>query len=429
MLDLPTEQATQLAIAAPATEVAATRDRVADIEALISQGQFDVARQQLTALETPRKTDNQVQFLLALLDIHDHKFRDAVQRLRQILIREPGTARVRLELGRALFLDGNYGAAERQFRLARAGQLPQAVQLNVDRYLGAIRQRKRFSVDLAFALAPDSNINAGPASDAVTIYGLPFQLSQDARANSGVGATADAAIEWAPPVTGRTGLRLGVQAHHAQYRASQFNDSTVATYAGTRLIRKLWTFDLTGTLAQRWYGGKRYSRTAGGAVSANFTADRKTELSATIGAYSIVYPNFSDQDGLQTGITLGAARALSPRSIVRTTIGLNWQTARIAPLANHRQTLGIEWFRDFPGGLSLALAPSITRIGYDAPLAAFGATRDDRQISVQTRLQSRRIDFHGFTPRVGYIFTRNFSTIPLYRFTRNRFEFGIVRSF
>lgn len=425
MLDLPTE----LIVAPSASEVAPARDSVVDIEVLIAEGKFDIARQQLTALEATRKADNQVQFLLALLDINDRKFRDAVQRLRQILIREPGTARVRLELGRALFLDGNYVAAERQFRLARAGQLPPTVQVNVDRYLGAIRQRKRFSVDLAFAIAPDSNVNAGPASDTVTIYGLPFQLSEDARANSGVGATADAAIEWAPPVTGRTGLRFGVQGHHAQYRTQQFNDSTVAAYAGTRILRPRWTFDLTGTLAQRWFGGKRFSRSAGGALSASFTANRQTELSATVGAYSVVYPTFIEQDGVQTVVTLAAARALSPRSIVRTTIGLNWQSARVAPLANHRQTFGVEWFRDFPGGLSLQLSPSVTRIGYDAPLAAFGTTRVDWQITTQTRLQSRRIDLYGFTPRVGYIFTRNSSTIPLYRFTRNRFEFGIVRSF
>ncbi|MFM6829322.1 MAG: surface lipoprotein assembly modifier [Novosphingobium sp.] len=425
MFDAMPEHATD----APAAQVQVVPGSLADAERLITEGRLDEARARLTAMTATRTSDNQVQFLLALLDIGDKRYNDAVDRLRQILIREPGTARVRLELGRALFLDGRFAAAERQFRLARAGRLPETVQQNVDRYLGAIRQRKRLSMELAFALAPDSNVNAGPASDAVTIYGLPFQLSDDAKASSGTGATADGGFEWTPPISARTSLRLGGQAHHTQYRNTRFNDSTVAAFAGTRINRTRWTYDLTGTLIQRWYGGKQYSRTAGGAISASYVANRKTELNGTVGAYAVTYPNLTDQDGTQTVVSAGIARALSPRSVVRATVGLNWQTARIKPLANHRQTFAVEWFSDFPGGITLAIAPSLTRIGYEAPLAAFGTTRTNWQTSVQTRVQTRRIDVMGFTPRLGYIFTHTASTIPLYRFTRNRFEFGIVRTF
>ncbi|MDT0508387.1 surface lipoprotein assembly modifier [Novosphingobium sp. MMS21-SN21R] len=425
MFDIMPEQATD----APAAQIQVAAESLAEVERLITEDQLEEARARLTSMAMTGTFDNQVQFLLALLDIGSKRYGNAVDRLRQILIREPGTARVRLELGRALFLDGKYAAAERQFRLARAGQLPETVQQNVDRYLGAIRQRKRLTMELAFALAPDSNVNAGPASDAVTIYGLPFQLSDDAKASSGIGATADGAIEWAPPISSRTSLRLGGQAHHTQYGNERFNDSTVAAFAGTRVNGTRWTYELTGTLIQRWYGGRPYSRTGGGAFSASYVVNRKTELNGSVGAYSVTYPNLADLDGRQTVISAGVARALSPRSVVRATVGINWQTARIKPLANHRQTFAVEWFSDFPGGMTLAIAPSLTRIGYEAPLAAFGTTRTDWQTSVQTRVQSRRIDVMGFTPRLGYIYTHNASTIPLYRFTRNRFELGIVRTF
>lgn len=407
----------------------AERAPLAEIEHLIADGQVEAARTRLEQLEGAGPFDSQVQFLLALLDIRAKQFREAEQRLRRILVREPGAARVRLELGRALFLDGKYVASERQFRLARAGQLPEPVQLNVDRYLAAIRQKKRFNVELAFALAPDSNVNASPASDAVTIYGLPFQLSDDARASSGIGATADGSIEWAPQLSPRTGLRIGGQGHRTQYRKSQFNDSTLTAYAGVRLNRTKWTHDLTGIVAERWYGERPYSRSIGATVATSYAVDRKTELNGSVAIYSIKYPNFTDQDGVLTGISLGAARAVSPRSVLRATVGVNWQKARVEPLANHRQTLALEWFREFSGGITLVLSPSLTRIGYAAPLPAFGTTRIDWQATAQVRLQSRRIDVRGFTPRLGYIFTHNASTVPLYRFTRNRFELGVVRSF
>jgi hypothetical protein len=48
---------------------------------------------------------------------------------------------------------------------------------------------------------------------------------------------------------------------------------------------------------------------------------------------------------------------------------------------------------------------------------------------MQIALLDRKIDYHGFTPRIIYTYTRNNSSIPLYRFSRNRVELGITRSF
>ena len=89
-----------------------------------------------------------------------------------MLVGRPSLLRVRLELGRAFFLKGEDRLARRHFEQVLAGKPPAAVALNVNRFLNQIRARKRWSVRVGAALAPDSNIGAG--SDERTIYRSPF---------------------------------------------------------------------------------------------------------------------------------------------------------------------------------------------------------------------------------------------------------------
>ena len=58
---------------------------------------------------------------------------------------------------------------------------------NINRFLAAISSRKRLSTSVALAVATDTNVNAATNEESVEIFGLPFQLNEDARASSGVG--------------------------------------------------------------------------------------------------------------------------------------------------------------------------------------------------------------------------------------------------
>lgn len=122
-------------------------DRIQHAEQLIVASRFEEARTLLLALDKAptgeRAADNQVQFLLGLLSMQEQDFESAVSRFRRILVNEPGSMRVRLEMGRALFLGGRLADAERQFMYARAGNVPGGVLANIDRFLIAIRQKRR----------------------------------------------------------------------------------------------------------------------------------------------------------------------------------------------------------------------------------------------------------------------------------------------
>lgn len=398
-------------------------------EQLIAAGRFDEARARLVELENSDQHDSQVQFLLALLDMQNKDYERAISRFHRILVNEPEAVRVRLELGRAYFESGDYANAERQFRFARAGRLPETVTKNVDRFLIAIRGLKTFNFGFSIAIAPDSNLNAGPATDSISLYGLPFQLSQDAKANSGVGLNIGANAEWAPRISRQMKFRMGTQINRSQYRETKFDDMTLSVYVGPRLNTRRWEFNLLGNLGRRWYGDRVYTNVIGGGTDATYFINTRMGVSAGFNLNYLRYPQNPQQSGYGRAITFNYFYTPTAASFLRASVLLGRQDAQIPSYANHSRQVGLNYIREFKGGFTLGLAPSYSRISYDAPLAAFNVTRIDHQLTGQISLLNRRIDIGGVTPRIVYTYTHNQSSIPLYQFSRSRWEIGITRAF
>lgn len=419
-------------VAAPDTPVTGDSTFTNEIDAaeqLIVAGRLDEARAILAALEKSRPQDSQVQFLLAMLDRQDKDYDSAIKRLHRILVSEPKAVRVRLELGRTFYESGDYYNAERQFLFARAGKLPPAVIANVDRYLVSIRGLKTFAFGFSVSIAPDSNLNAGPAIDAVSLYGLPFQLSPDAKAKSGVGLAVAGNAEWAPRVAEQVRFRMGAQVNRYQYRDTQFDDMTLSAYAGPRFNSRRWEFNLLGNAGRRWYGDRTYTDLLGGSADATYYINTRMGLGVGFNLSHLKFPQNPQQSGDRGIVSASYFYAPTPASLIRASALAGRQDAQIAAYANDLRQAGFNYVREFKGGITLGLAPSYTNVAYHAPLAAFNATRVDSQYTGQVTVIYRRIDIYGITPRLIYTYTRNDSSIPLYRFSRSRWELGFTSAF
>lgn len=409
------------------------KERIDSAQRLMTQGQAEKARAILLALEAERISEvadaNEVQFLLALLDVADKDYESAVHRYHRILISEPKAVRVRLELGRVYFLAGDYANAERQFLFARAGRLPPAVLKNIDKYLSAIRSLKTFAYTVSLSIASDSNINAGPATDAISLYGLPFQLSQSAKANSGIGVAIDGSVEWAPRLNKDLKWRTGAQFHRAQYGQTQFDDLIVGIFTGPHVTLKKWDFNLLGNFARRWYGDHVYADIVGAGADATYYITPRLGIGAGLNLLHFGYSQNSLQTGLGGNVAASFFYTPTTASIIRGSMAAGYQDARVSSFASRTRQFSLNYTREFKGGLTLTLTPAYTHIAYEAPLAAFNKIRVDNQFTGQLVLLHRRLDWHGFTPRIIYTYTRNDSSVSLYTFRRSRLDLGITSAF
>jgi len=396
---------------------------------LMQAGRLAEARRALESLERANPKDNDVQFLLGMVAMQEKAYPEAIRRFRAVLARQPKAERVRLELARAFFLQKDYDNAERQFRFARAGDLPAAAMTNIDKYLFAIRQSRIWSYNLTVALAPDSNMNAGPALNAVDIYGLPFQLSSDAKRRGGVGESLGAGGEWSPPLTSTMRLRIGGQFDGIAYPDRTFNDMTLGVYAGPRIVLRRWDVSALVTGFERWYGDSFYNRGFGGSVQATFYVAPRLGLTGSVAAQAVTYRPPTSQGGPATSGSFGYFYTLSPLSVTSGGVSISRQDAGLAAYANTATQVQIAYYRDLPGGFSASIQPAYAWVDYDGPMAAFGVARRDRQWSVKATLLDRRIDIGGFTPKLQYIHTDNASDIELYRYQRDQALIGLTRSF
>lgn len=396
---------------------------------LIQAGRLDDAKRVLADVLQKNANDNEAIFLQGMIAVAEMRYSDAVEAFRRILASEPNRERVRLELGRAFFLQGDYENAERNFRFARAGDLPDEAKQNVDQYLAAIQRLKHWTYGFSLGLADDTNVNAATSQQTVYIYGLPFSLSDNARQKSGIGAAIDASGEFSPLISDDYKFLVGGLVHRLQYGRGEFDDMTVSGYAGPEFFWTRWRLDTLVTGFARWYGETPYSEGVGGRASVGYALLSTLQLGLTFDGQADSFRPIHDQDGPIYSGSGEIAYTFSPSRTVRLSGGIAVQQARLAAYADKTYWLALDYYQDFPFGFSANLEPAVSTIAYDAPLAAFGTARSDHSWAVRLDVLNRRLEYRGFAPRISYIHSQDDSNITLYRYSRDQVQFGVTGQF
>jgi tetratricopeptide (TPR) repeat protein len=396
---------------------------------LIQADRLDDAERVLALALQQNPNDNEAIFLHGLIAVARKNYDGAVEDFRRILAAEPDRERVRLELARAFFLETDYDNAERNFRFARAGDLPDETKAIIDQYLAAILRLRRWSYNLSLGVADDTNVNGATNQHTIYLYGLPFTLSDNARQTSGVGAAVDISGQFSPVLSADTKFLAGGFVHRLQYGRSRFDDLTVSTYAGPEILLGRWRFDILATGFGRWYGEVPYSDGMGGRASVGYALLPTLQLGLTLDGESVSFRPIRDQDGPIYAANGEIAYTLSPSRILRVSGGVAAQEAKLSAYANTTLWVALDYYQDLPFGFSTNFEPAYSATSYNAPLAAFGRTRADHALALRLDVLNRRLEYRGFAPRLSLIYVTEQSSISLYRFSRTQVQVGVTRQF
>lgn len=396
---------------------------------LIQANRIDEAERVIALALQQNPSDYEALFLRAMIAVARKDYDAAIEDFRRILAGEPDRERVRLELARAFFLQADYDNAERNFKFARAGDLPPETKIVIDQYLNAIIRLRQWSYSIGVSIAGDTNANAATTLRTIDLYGLPFTLSDMARERSGLGVAADVAGEWSPLISNNVKLRLGALVHTLDYNNGAFDDTTVSGYGGPEWLLPRWQFDALVTGFRRWFGNSPYAGGIGGRGVVSYLVMPTLRLTASFDLQNVTYRIAGYQNGLVPSGTLTLGYTISPSSTIQLTMGAAAQMAKSPAFADTSAWIALDYYRDLPFGFSANLEPAFYWSGYDAPLAAFGTTRVDRTWAFRVDLLNRRIEYRGFAPRLSLIYVMERSTIALYRFSRFQAQVGITRQF
>ena len=368
----------------------------------------------------------------------------AIASFRSMLVHRPDLVRVRLELARAFFLKGEDSLATRHFEQVLAGKPPARVALNVNRFLNIMRARKRWSLRLGAALAPDSNIGAGSNQRIIYIHGLPFRRNQEELTSSGIGISAWVGGEYQFPLgdhgTGSGAsswrLRAGGDISRREYRASEFDRMTVAAHVGPRwLIGRVSEVSLLLSGLHHWTGSGLEEPShldIGPRVEAGHRLNRRTTVNARASRHERRYDKRTHLDGPVTDVSLGVGWVPSPT--VRIDAGLGWGRERpeMERERHSRRWVQLGATAALPWGFTVGGSGTLRWTDYEGnwfPFTTAGQSRSDLTRSLRLFAHNRALTYEGFSPQISVTQEQRASNAQLHDYERIFGELRFVRLF
>ena len=436
---------------APADQAASTG--IAEARKLLRERRFDEALVLLAPLVRGRTVQADALFQYGLAAIgasrkpgltektRDALLDEAIGAFHSMLVKRPDLVRVRLELGRAFFLKGEDGLARRQFEQVLAGKPPAAVALNVNRFLTQIRARKRWTLRVGAALAPDTNVGAGSDERIIYIHGLPFRRDQEELTKSGIGISAWAGGEYQLPLgdrgtvsgASRWRLRAGGDIWRREYRDEEFDRMSLSAHLGPRwLIGRLSEASLLASARQSWLANEPDYRDLGFRAEYRQRLTRRMVATLRASRHERRFDERDHLDGPVMDVSLSASHALSPT--LRGNLGVGWGRDRpeTERWRHERRWLQAGLTAALPWGFTVGASGTLRWADYEGnwfPFVASGAPRNDLTRSIRLNVHNRGFTVGGFSPQASLVQEERTSNAQLHDYDRISGELRFVRLF
>lgn len=356
------------------------------------------------------------------------RFTEAAILYRNILDEKPDAQRVRLELAAVLAMMGDLSSAQRELRLARAGGLPPEVARMIDQFTNALRAGKPYGASIEIAFAPDSNINRATKAETLDTIIAPFDLSEDAQAQSGLGLAIKTQAYFRTGIDKRAQLLVRLSGSADLYRKSQFNDISLGIQAGPEIRSGKDRINVSGGYSQRWYGGDHFSTIISASANIQHPVGGKAQLNGMVSVSDFDNRRNNPQDGTIYAASFGYERAVSSRFGAGVTIGGVRQELADPGYATASAAITGFTFREI-GKTTLIGSLSYSHLEADKRLFLFPDRRVDDRYSASLSATFRHVQFKGFAPLVRVEYERNKSTVGIYDYDRIATAIGITRAF
>jgi outer membrane protein len=401
---------------------------IAFVKAAIDSGNYKAARIVLDQLLRANPRAVEPVFYMGVLERREGNLSKAAEYFRIILVNNPGLHRVRLDLATTLFELQNDKNAEFHFQQLLAADIPDQVRQDIERFLAVIRSRKRYDVNVQFAIAPDTNINAASGVREVTLFGLPFR-TEDTEEESGVGFTATVGGEYRYRINEGWRVRSQAVLFRRDYKGDQFDDMTVRAGVGPQLLMPEWDISLLGVVTRRWYANAKYNYGQGLRLETDYTGFERWRLDTSLEFLDLHYDDFDFRDSSIAAVTLIPSYYISTTTYLSPILGVSHEDAASNLFSNVGYRMGVGLFHEFPYGITVYIQPEYFDFQYQEEDEAFGSTRHDKTKRLLFSVYRRNWTIFGVSPVFTYIYTNNQSNQELYSYERHQFQIGFTSRF
>lgn len=403
---------------------------------LVAQKQFAEAQPMIAALAALPSYKLETHFLSGFIAVETGDTKAAIQHFRAALAVDPKATRIRLELARALMLEGKRGAADYNFRLAgQDSNLPPEIAATIRASRGLLRDTREWHLSTQFGLAPDTNITNGTNAQTIDlVYGnqtIPLTLDANARRRSGIGQTGSVSAGWRGRLGERLALLVDVDGQGTNYDGIEADDFTGQFAVGPELkLSETSQVSVQAIGSQRWFGGQRASTQFGTRVSFQAEIGSSQRIGLTLDGRHTTSALNADYSGWNLGAYASYERVLMRTMVASATLFGRVDTLASKAYSSREVGMNLGLGGELRHGINAGLSGGVSRAVYDAPLLAFSPEpRKDWRLNARVYVGLRSIRVWGFSPSVTYSYSRNGATLPLYKSERSRFAFELARYF
>lgn len=224
--------------------------------------------------------DLDASFAYAVLSTRLGDYEAAIATYERLLVLRPDTPRLQLELAALYFRLGAYGQARQLFeRVRNREHTPPEVLRKVESYMVVIdakaKEQGGVSGRINLGTRYDSNANAAPDGNTISLNGIDFELAPGSRAASDLSGQLSAQLRYRQPISHHGDvLDVSLSGASNRYRElSQLGSDVLDLRVGPDLsLNRLGIRDgrlsLMAGIAQTWLDGGRYMH--GGGLAASF---------------------------------------------------------------------------------------------------------------------------------------------------------------
>ncbi|SDW26642.1 Protein of unknown function [Litoreibacter albidus] len=293
-----------------------------------------------------------------------------------------------------------------------------------------VQNKNPMRVHLRLSVAPSSNINNGSKSDTIEIAGLPFSISGDAQALSGVEYNLGATLSYRLPKIGDWALTASTSFDAKSYSLSSDAQALAPTvsssdYAFQELDARIsarridadgkGATNLSFKVGENWYGGSALTKFAGINFGRQIKAGKQSTLAFNLG----VERQWRQDTDLRSANVVSASSTWGHRFAGGNSV---WVTGYASDTASDsaaiaQQTLGAR-VRYAPAKPIFAKTSLELSLGYqnkrfDRALPLFDRRVDDT-INASATMTFNDLDYFGFAPTAELSASKTSSTVTQY---------------
>ena len=406
---------------------------------LVEQGKPREAFDRLAAFETQRAGDPDFDTVLGIAANDSGQFTRAVFALERALTVQPGNARARAELGRALFSLKDNLAARQVLQETRLESIPPEVARRIDEFLLAIDRneeaaRSSIKAYISASFGTDSNINSGPGNANVAVPalgGLVLTLSPSGVKLKDNFYAVGAGVSGRYVIDPRLSLIASVSGNSRfNNNFNDFDTNQLDLSAGA--VYRLDENEFTAAVQAGTYSAdNRAVRNQRGLVGEwTYRRDETSQWSSYVQLSTLRYPGQSLRNAERYVVGTSYATALRSGLMLFSGayVGVEDERASGVPQLGHRLAgLRVGLQQPINADVDLFANIGFERRNYGGSDPLFLVTRRDRQSNLNLGLNWVPVVSWRITPQVSLLKTR--SNIAISDFTKRVFSVTVRKDF